>query len=58
MDNTKQLLFEIKQIDDENKETLVKQKLEELEVKKEQSKNQHISQKTYIDHDQIDLIDA
>jgi hypothetical protein len=35
MDNTKQLLFEIKQIDDDNKETLVKQKLDELEVKKE-----------------------
>jgi hypothetical protein len=35
MDNTKQLLFEIKQIDDGNKETLVKQKLDELEVKKE-----------------------
>jgi len=35
MDNTKQLLFEIKQIDDDNKETLVKQRLDELEVKKE-----------------------
>ncbi len=58
MENTKHLLFEIKQIDDRNKEMLVKQKLDELEIKKEQSRSQNGSQKKYIQHENIDLIDA
>lgn len=41
MENTKHILFEIKQIDDRNKEMLIKQKLDELEIKKEQSRSQN-----------------